>query len=97
VCYCIINTCFLASALRKRDKLKKVLEKVKGTVFSLSPRGKTKGNLKPAKVKTLAESLSKPVVKGKKLMDDEKYENIDDLEEKAFQILLDLGMIQEHK
>lgn len=82
-----------AAMLRKRDRLKKVVKKVKGKVKGAV---KSSANTDEEAIEiTTTQSTSSPKGRRKKL-NGKKYEKIDDLEEKAFQILLDLDMIQEH-
>ena len=77
------------TALRKRDRLMKVVEKVKGKVFN--------GNNEEDDDAEVAETTQQPTKGRRKKLNGKKYENIECLEEKAYQILLDLDMIQEHK
>ena len=85
-CFCF---CAVALAARKRDKLKKMLglqkkeEEAKPEVSPLSD--KTPKRVKQPKSKKEQEKLK------------EKYAEIDCLEERAFQILVDLNMVEKRE
>lgn len=87
-----------AEPLRKRDQLKKVVQKVKGKVKDV--KGKVFSADSDDEDATVDDETTatnpSPTTGRKKKLNGKKYEKIDNLEDKAFAILLDLGMIEEH-
>jgi hypothetical protein len=93
--FCVLTTHYetfpTAGRIRKRDQIKSVVK----NAFGLKKEEHTSGEVS-AQPDGVQVQQTEPKRRMMKLVDGKKYEKIECLEEKAYQILKDLNMIEEH-